>query len=239
MNRLEKTIVALDDMDANCVHRFLQSAEGKIKLVKMGPALFYTYGRAFVQEIQSAYNVDIFLDLKLHDIPNTVSGAIRSLASLPVRFLTVHLGGGPSMLKAALESCRVHLPSTALLGVSILTSLDEKEQKKIWGSQESSTLYKRLFDLSFEVNLHGTVLSPQELELFKTQEKKHARQLIKVTPGIRFNDEIAGGKSQDQKRISSPKQAFDLGTDFIVIGRSLTQAPHLPTRLRELNSEPL
>ena len=137
MKLTDRIIVALDNMNEEEVCTFLDKSKQTYKTVKIGLELFYLLGPDFVKKIHHQYGVDIFLDLKLHDIPNTVSKAIRSLRNLPVKFLTVHLTGGKNMLSEALEEAKHSLPDTKLLGVSFLTSLGPMILKR------SITLKKR------------------------------------------------------------------------------------------------
>ena len=232
MNILDKTFVALDGMDASAIEAFLTTTQGQITSVKIGSELFCAYGKEIVQEIGLKYRMKIFLDLKFHDIPATVTGAVESLQRLPITYLSVHLGGGESMLKEALRAGRRYLPSTSLVGISVLTSLGDSDIQKIWGEKKNA--YECLFRLALETGVPAVVLSGQELKLFKELESKQGRRLLKITPGIRFKDEIRQGLTQDQKRVLSPQEAFKRGADRIVMGRSLTKAEDIMTRLREL-----
>ena len=232
MKMLDKTFVALDGMDATAIEAFFKTTDGAVSSVKIGLELFCAYGREIVYEISLKYRMKIFLDLKLHDIPTTVSGAVKSLQGLPVSHLSIHLGGGEAMLKEALNSCNRYLPSTALVGVSVLTSLEDSDIQKLWGDKRRA--HECLFRLALETGIPAIVLSACELKLLKELEEEQGRSLLKITPGIRFEDEIRQGFTQDQKRILSPKEAFKQGADFIVMGRSLTKSKDLVTRLREL-----
>ena len=223
VSALGKTIVALDDMPREELDTFISRLQGRFSYLKIGIELFYAYGRDIVTETANASGAKIFLDLKIHDIPNTASKAIKSLQGLPIAFLTIHLGGGSAMIRSCLEAQRTYLPSTALLGVSILTSLDEKDIETLWGEHFSQRQYDRLFRVALSSAIAGVVLPPNELPLL-AKFRTPAGGLIKVSPGIRFADEIKTGSLGDQKRILSPEEALRKGADFIVMGRPLTKA---------------
>ncbi len=132
MKLIDRIIVALDNMNETEVYAFLDRSNHTYKTVKIGLELFYLLGPDLVKKIHDLYNVDIFLDLKLHDIPNTVKKAIRSLNGLPIKFLTIHLTGGRNMITEALDEASVSLPNTNLLGVSFLTSLGDQDFQEIY-----------------------------------------------------------------------------------------------------------
>lgn len=227
MKQIERTIVALDQMSINEIDIFLNKSNRKFTKVKIGLELFLKYGPNFINDIFNTYQVSIFLDLKLHDIPITVQMAIRSLKDLPLEFLTIHLGGGEAMLKTAMAEARASLPNTKILGVSFLTCLSEKDIQDIYGIEDTYSGFIRLFNLAHLAGLDGVVCSPYEVEIVKSINLS----LVTVTPGIRFSDE---NSPTDQKRVASPREAFNLGADFLVIGRSLTKAVDLEKRIHEL-----
>ncbi len=233
-----KVLVALDDMDMAQAMDFLDRSRGAFAHVKIGLELYYKLGPDFVRRVHGDYGLGVFLDLKLHDIPNTVRKAIRSLKNLPATFLTVHLGGGREMLNAAVEETFVSIPGCTLLGVSVLTSLGESDLMELWGTPigRKQEVFERLFNLGLSCKVPGMVLSAHELKLLQDCEAKSSREVIKVCPGIRFQDEIASGLIQDQKRVLSPQAAWQAGADYVVMGRSLTQLTkvELERRLREL-----
>ena len=233
-----KIFCALDNMNKEKVLNFIERAEGKLKNIKIGMELYYAEGPQFLEELQAKYDLKIFLDLKLHDIPNTVANAIRSLKGLPVDFLTIHTSGGTKMIKAALESAKENLPKAKVLGVSYLTSLADEDLKEMWDidQKEIPNAFHRFFDLGIKAGIDGFILSPLELEILKNVETKHSTKVLKVTPGIRFADEIASGITQDQKRVLDPIEAFNKGADFLVMGRSLNQAENLNLRIKQLNA---
>ncbi len=232
MSSMKNIFVALDNMNREEIFHFLDNSAGSISSVKMGLEIFNLYGREFVKEINSKYGVDIFLDLKLHDIPNTVSKAIKSLEGLPIKFLTIHLSGGLNMIKSSIESRNQYLPNCKILGVSILTSLDENDIESIWGVRDSKDLFLKLFSLANLAGADGVVCSPNELNILN--ELDH--NLISMCPGIRFQDEIDQQTTGDQKRVLSPSNAFSNGATYLVMGRSLTKSKNLKERILELES---
>jgi orotidine-5'-phosphate decarboxylase len=234
---MKKIVVALDNLTEDEIFLFLNKWPDDHKpTVKIGLEMFCSKGPEFVKRVYNRTGCDIFLDLKLHDIPQTVKKAVKSLEGLPITLLTVHLSGGRGMLEAAQEQAEVSLPGTTILGVSYLTSLDEKDFAEIWGVEPSgiNAAFERLFDLAINSGIGGVVSSPMELPILKSMEEKHGRKLVKVTPGIRFADEISGGNTQDQKRVETPDSALNKGANFLVIGRSLTKASDLDARITTL-----
>ena len=218
---LNNIIVALDQMTDKEALKFIEENKD-FKFYKVGLELYLRYGRNFLNEITKISDAEIFLDLKLHDIPRTVAKSIESLASLPLAFLTLHSTGGIEMMKLAEKYKREFLPETKLLGVSILTSLDHLDAKELFGLDNFDiTRLVRTMELA---EIGGMVCSGQDLDQFQTN-------LIKVCPGIRFEDEI----SHDQKRVLTPKEAFLKGADYLVMGRSLTQAKDLKLRIQQLS----
>lgn len=228
---LNQTIVALDQMSLEEIEIFLSHPQNNIQTVKIGLELFLKYGSSLVFKISRDYKKKIFLDLKLHDIPKTVEKAIHSLEGLPVNFLTVHLSGGEEMQRAALLQARKSLPECKILGVSFLTSLEEKDLFSLFGITDSKAAFLRLFAVAENSKIDGVICSPHEINLVKS----HYPRLLAITPGIRFKDEIDSKEIQDQKRIATPAEALKQGADYIVIGRSLTQAKNLSERINELN----
>jgi len=230
---LKQTIVALDQMGLEEIDYFLSRPENTLPTVKIGLELFVKYGADLVHKIHRDYKKKIFLDLKLHDIPITVERAIASLQNLPIDFLTIHLSGGEEMLRAALKQARISIPSCKILGVSFLTSLEAKDLNTLFGITNMEEAFLKLFKVADSSGIDGVICSPHEIALVK----KHYPQLLAITPGIRFSDEILTHKTQDQKRVATPQEAMQLGADFIVIGRSLTQAQDLSGRIAELDQK--
>lgn len=219
-------------MNADEIKHFLDLHGHHFKTIKIGLELYLKYGNQFILEMSQKYQKDIFLDLKLHDIPKTVEKAIHSLENLPIKFLTVHLGGGLSMLESSLNEIKKTNPTCQLLGVSFLTSLELKDLQMIYGIQNSDEAFLRLFKLAHESGISGVVCSAHELHLLKSLQTK----LIAVTPGVRFLDEINNQSLQDQKRVMDPLLAIKKGADYLVMGRSFTQSNHvkIETRIAQL-----
>jgi len=239
---LQKTIVALDNMSEVDLHHFLNRAK-EVPMLKIGLEMFCSHGPDFIKKIHQDYQKEIFLDLKLHDIPNTVKKAIRALKGLPLKFLTIHLSGGREMINQAVAQAQESLPDTHLLGVSYLTSLAAEDMQMIWGIQDPQLAFTKMFKLALSTKIPGLVLSAQELALLNTLEDQSTKSLIKVCPGIRFADELKSATNnshtQDQKRVATPQSALANGADYLVIGRSLTQAQDLAARISELQIPPI
>ncbi|PIP96505.1 MAG: orotidine-5'-phosphate decarboxylase [Bdellovibrio sp. CG12_big_fil_rev_8_21_14_0_65_39_13] len=229
MSKANNVIVALDNMTKEQALAFSSLKENTIPTVKIGLELFNHYGPEVIKEIYALSKKEIFLDLKLHDIPNTVEKAILGLDGLPIKFLTVHLSGGHEMLvraKAALEKIN---PQATLLGVSILTSLGAEDINEMSG-QDFNSAFQRLLNLAKRAGVSGLVSSAQELPFIADWEAAQNYKFTKVCPGIRFSDE----SSDDQKRVLTPQEAFKAGANYLVMGRSLTRAKNLAERISNL-----
>ena len=169
----------------------------------------------------------LFLDLKLHDIPNTVSSAIESLKTINPDFLTLHISGGEEMLKSTLKSIKKFNLKTKVLGVTLLTSLDGKDSKKIYGEKDTGKLIKKLALIASNAKIAGLICSGQDLKPLKSFKK-----LLKITPGVKLLD-----RSDDQKRVSFVHDALDNGANFVVIGRELINAKNPMKLLNEYNKK--
>ena len=215
----DKIIVPLDVPGAPEAARLVGQLAGMIDYYKIGLELFTRCGPGIVGEVRAAAGEGcrIFLDLKLHDIPNTVLHAVRAAAALEVDMLTVHLAGGGAMLRAAASAAGDNL---LLLGVSVLTSSDEATLREtgVAGSVEDQVL--RLAALGVESGLRGVVASPLEIRALRA---RLGDSLKIVTPGVR--PAVAGGPPDDQRRVLTPRQAVRAGADFLVIGRPITAQP--------------
>ena len=229
---MDKIIVALDQMTLEDIDAFLKRKDNPFSFVKIGLELFVKYGPDLVHKIHDEYHKKIFLDLKLHDIPITVSRAIASLKNLPIHMLTVHLGGGEKMLEEALIEARQSIPQCKILGVSFLTSLEAQDLKDVYGITNTNEAFTRLFSLAAKTKIDGVVCSPLEAKLLK----ENFSSLLAVTPGIRFEDEISAVNTQDQKRVATPKEAYKMGSDYLVMGRSLTKSNDLGQRVEMLKT---
>lgn len=209
-------IIALDLESKEKVDQFLDLFDEPL-YVKVGMELFYQTGPELISDIK-ARGHRIFLDLKLHDIPNTVGKAMEGLAKLEVDMVNVHAAGGTVMMQRALEGLRKHTPDTKLIAVTQLTSTTEEmlhDEQNIQTSIEDAVL--NYAQLAQQAQLDGVVCSPLEAELL-TQHL--GSDFLKVTPGIRPKD----AQTNDQKRITTPEEAKTNGSTHIVVGRPITQS---------------
>lgn len=200
----------------------LVGALEEARVFKVGLELFTAEGPALFKKIK-ALRKEVFLDLKLHDIPNTVAGAVRSAGGHGVRMMTIHTSGGREMMAAAAEMARrvsqeTGRPKPLLLGVTVLTSLKGGDLEEVGMNGDVAGQVLRLAGLAKDAGLDGVVCSPQEIEALR---REFGRDLVIVTPGIRPQWAAA----QDQKRIMTPAEAVDRGADYLVIGRPITGAP--------------
>ncbi|CCQ98649.1 Orotidine 5'-phosphate decarboxylase [[Clostridium] ultunense Esp] len=227
----ERLIIALDFPATEEARSFIERMEGEAVFYKVGMELFYQAGPSFIAELKEK-GLKVFLDLKLHDIPNTVKGAARSLARLGVDLITVHALGGGEMMEAAKEGVEsVHHPRGAvplLFAVTLLTSHDEKslrQELKIFSSISEMALH--LSSLAKTSGMDGIVSSAWEVEKVK---KNLGKDFLTLTPGIRK----VGDPSHDQKRPASPEEAGRLGADYLVLGRTVTKAADPAASFREI-----
>lgn len=213
--------VALDTPDVDKALALGESLKGKVGGLKLGLEFFMANGPQAVAQL-SALDLPIFLDLKLHDIPNTVAGALRSLAPLAPAFITLHAQGGAAMMEAAAKTVKEEADKLGtgrplLLGVTILTSLDSDDLKAQGGDGDVSAQVERLATLAQSSKIDGIVCSPFEVAAMRNILGEDAYLIV---PGIR----PAGAATGDQKRVMTPSEALDAGADILVIGRPITQA---------------
>jgi orotidine-5'-phosphate decarboxylase len=211
----ERIIVALDTDSPERALETVASLRGEVGLFKVGMELFPRGGPDLVRRIRDA-GAEVFLDLKFHDIPNTVAGAVRSAAALGVRFATVHASGGKAMLAAAARAAEG--TGATLLAVTVLTSLDSGDLAEIGFSGTAVESVLRLAGLASGEGIGGIVCSAQEVSAVRQRVGGGA---VLVTPGVRLPEDAAG----DQKRVVTPEDAVRRGADFIVVGRPITKAP--------------
>lgn len=216
MSDCSPIIVALDYHDAGLALAMARQLDPARVRVKVGKELFTGAGPAVIEQLQ-ALGFDVFLDLKFHDIPNTVAGAVRAAAELGVWMVNVHASGGSRMMRAAREALagRAHRP--LLTAVTVLTSLSAEDLAELGVSGEPRKQVCRLARLARDSGLDGVVCSAQEATLLREQ---CGADFCLVTPGIR----PAGSAGDDQRRVVTPKQAVALGVDYMVIGRPITKA---------------
>ena len=212
MNNSSPLILALDTSDLKTAHDWIESTRESIAIYKLGLEFFCTFGSKGVAEILSQHDVEIFLDLKLHDIPHTVAGATRTVSHLKPRFLTVHASGGAAMIASAVESA----PNTDITAVTILTSLSDEDVKDIGFTNNALHSAALLAALAVDAGARAIVCSPFEIEAIRNSV---GPKPIIITPGVRPADSKA---SDDQVRVMTPSQALTRGANFVVIGRPIT-----------------
>jgi orotidine-5'-phosphate decarboxylase len=224
-----RIIVSLDFADAESALQLIDKLDaGKCRL-KVGKELFTRVGPQFVEELVRR-DFDVFLDLKYHDIPNTVARACSAAAELGVWMLNVHASGGREMLSRARQATNESSNKPLLIAVTVLTSLSSEDLSEIGLEQSTDAQVRRLASLSQSAGLDGIVCSAQEA----AQMRENLGVDFKlVTPGIR----LADGSHDDQKRIMTPAKAISAGSDYLVVGRPITQAKDPLQVLLEIESE--
>ena len=216
-----KIIVALDINTIKEVERLLGILSPHVNIFKVGMELFYSCGTKAIDVIKK-YDKDIFLDLKFHDIPNTVKNSAKVAARLGVTIFNVHASGGRDMMSAALEGAeegseRLGQDRPRILGVTVLTSMDKESLHQVGINKAPEEQVLNLARLVKDSGLDGVVVSPKETAKVR---KAFGDDFLIVTPGVRPE----GNQKQDQKRVATPKEAIDAGADYIVIGRPITKA---------------
>ncbi|MDX1953033.1 MAG: orotidine-5'-phosphate decarboxylase [Verrucomicrobiota bacterium] len=222
-------IVALDVQESSRALELARALAGTVGALKIGSELFTIAGPEIVRQVR-ALGVPVFLDLKFHDIPNTVAQAVSSAVQLDVSMLTIHAGGGSAMMKAALEAARTsaakfNRPEPLLLGVTVLTSLSDAELGEVGLEPNAVEQVARLARLAVQSGMNGLVCSPKEVPVLRGFLPP-TFQL--VTPGIR----PAGSAMGDQKRTLTPREALEAGSNWLVIGRPICAAAD-PRRVAE------
>jgi orotidine-5'-phosphate decarboxylase len=212
----ERLIVALDSSSAQTALELTERLAGQCRWFKVGLELYVAAGPAIVETLVGR-GYSIFLDLKLHDIPNTVAGAVRSAAALGAKLLTVHAGGGPVMLTAAREAAEGCATAPKLLAVTVLTSMDAAQLAATGVARVPREQVELLARMGMTAGIDGFVCSPQEVALLR-EITGPAGTL--VTPGIR----PAGAEIGDQQRVATPAAALKAGSSYLVVGRPITQA---------------
>ena len=221
----KKIIVALDSNNLNDSGCLVDEIKNQVFAFKIGYEFFLNFGLDGYNQIKNK-KVNIFLDLKLHDIPNTIKNGIEAIANLNPYFTTIHITGGDEMQKIANSSKK----NVKVLGVSILTSIDSAQAEKYYSEKNINNLVVKFVKNALENKLDGVVCSPLEIELVK---KISSGKLIIVTPGIRPENY---NKNDDQKRIMSPKEAVNLGANYLVIGRPITHSSNPLLEITSINS---
>ena len=222
----KKIIVALDSSNLQKIKKIVYQLKEDAYAFKIGYEFFFNHGLDGYNQIKKICP-NIFLDLKLHDIPNTVNKGIKAINKLKPLLTTIHISGGDKMMKASL----IKNTNTKILGVSILTSLDTHQAKKYYNNKNVVQLVKKFVKNAKKQKLDGIVCSPQEI---KEIRKEVGDKFIIVTPGIRLDKEKQ--KNDDQKRVLSPNKAIENGANYLVIGRPIFNAKNPLKKLRKINS---
>ena len=220
---MSKTIiVAVDETQLENFQNVVDSLDSDLCMIKIGSVSFNALGH---QAILYASNkgFKIFLDLKLHDIPNTVKKSIKGLVSLPIDMMTIHTSGGLEMMKAAKNA--VDGTDIKIFGVTALTSLSDEDTSLIF-KRTAAEQVNTMLDLAEQAGIDGVVCSPHELSLVTKRES-----LLSITPGIRLKD-----SNDDQNRVMTPKDALKQGANFLVIGRPITEAKNIKEALLEIHN---
>ena len=212
----KRLIIALDFKNIDEMSHFISNLDPQKCIVKVGLQLFISEGPK-VLDFLSQRGFEIFLDLKLHDIPNTVRKSVEEISQYNVKLTTIHLQGGRDMIQAANQV----KGDTKILGVSLLTSLDDSDTRELYNN-DLEKQFNNLINLAKETKVDGIVCSSQELELITDPS------LIKVVPGIRNQE-----SSDDQKRVMTSSEAYSNGADYIVVGRPITQAKYIEEAVKD------
>jgi orotidine-5'-phosphate decarboxylase len=220
-------LCAIDTPDLARAQALITATAGAVGGVKLGLEFFAAHGPDGIRKAAGGQK-NVFLDLKLHDIPNTVAGAVKASLALDPLLLTIHCSGGPAMMRAAVEA---RGPArTKIVGVTVLTSLDDNDLTAVGQSKPAAEQVKRLALLAQESGLDGVVCSPQEVAMLRAACRK---DFLLIVPGIR----PAGAAIGDQKRVQKPRDAVAAGADYLVIGRPITEAPDPGAAARAIVAE--
>lgn len=222
-------IVALDYPQASAALALARRLSPALCRLKVGKELFTCSGPAVVEKLQSL-GFEVFLDLKFHDIPTTVAGAVRAAAALGVWMVNVHVSGGRRMMEAAVEALTVGSHRPLLIGVTVLTSMTDEDLLELGYNAPAAQLVQSLAVLAADCGLDGVVCSALESAVLR---QTHGREFCLVTPGIR----LSGDEAADQRRVVTPAAALALGSDYLVIGRSITAAADPLAALQRVHQE--
>jgi orotidine-5'-phosphate decarboxylase len=226
-----RIFVSIDTPEIESARTLAGQVAGIAGGIKLGLEFFVAQGPAGIRAVVSGIDLPLFLDLKLHDIPNTVAAAVRSVLPLQPHFLTLHAGGGPAMMRAAAEAAAMtDLRRPKLLGVTVLTSLDEDDLIAVGQTVPMLDQVRRLASLAQSAGLDGVVCSPAEVAALRSD---CGPDFVLMVPGIR----PAGSATGDQKRVMTPRDAVAQGADYLVIGRPITQAPDPAQATRNIVEE--
>lgn len=225
---LSPVIVALDYDNIDIAKHFVAKLSPSTCRLKVGKEMFTLFGPDWVRYLVDK-GFDVFLDLKFHDIPNTVAKAVAAASKLGVWMVNVHASGGPDMIYAAKDATQQATNSPLLTAVTVLTSMDERQFSSVYGTQDIADKVTQLALMSEQSGADGVVCSAKEAVLLR---EKVAQEFCLVTPGIR----PAGSQTDDQKRIMTPVDAMQAGVNYLVIGRPITKADNPASALQLINS---
>ncbi len=228
--QIKKVICALDTSDLDSALEMVRRLSPHVGAFKIGHALTLPHGLGVIDWLREAGAERIFLDLKFHDIPNSVALAVREASKYGVWMMTLHTAGGQAMMSAAVEEARAYAPDVAplLVGVSVLTSLDQKMLTQDLGvDRDLEDHMRRLSELAVQSGLDGVVCSAQEVKMIR---EAIGHEGVIVTPGIR----PAASNNHDQARVGTAQQALEDGASYLVIGRALSDAPDVEQALENL-----
>lgn len=230
---VRKVICALDTGDLDEARSITRKLAPFVGAFKVGHALTLQHGLEVLNSLQDAGANRVFLDLKFHDIPNSVALAVREATKRGVWMMTLHISGGEAMMSAAVEEARAHSEEAGplLVGVSVLTSLDERALGQLGVNRPLPEHAVELSELAIRCGLDGVVCSPHEIAPIR---QAIGNRGVIVTPGIRLQQ----GDVHDQRRVGSAMQALSDGADYLVIGRALTESENVESTLAELGFEP-
>ena len=223
----KKIIVAIDLDNLKKTISLVKKLKNEVFGFKIGHEFFYNFGIDGYKKIYKLHP-KIFLDLKLHDIPNTVNKGLKAILNLKPHFTTIHISGGDEMQKI---TNLYKNKKTKILGVTILTSLNEKQTLKYYNEKNLKHLVKKYASYARNNNLDGLVCSPLEI---KTVREEVGEEMILVVPGIRPENNMSK-KNEDQKRVLTPKEAVNLGADYLVIGRPIIQSKDPLKTIKKIN----
>jgi len=207
-------VLAVDTPDLSTAIEWVKATQEHISVFKLGLEFYLTFGADGVKAVMDVTDSDLFLDLKLHDIPHTVSGAAKAVTHLAPKFLTVHASGGQAMVKAAVDA----MPNTCITGVTILTSLSEQDVQEVGFSSDALNSAVSLAKVAISAGAAAIVCSPLEIKAVRAAVGKSATI---ITPGVRPAEMVG---SDDQQRTMTPEDAITAGANYVVIGRPITQS---------------
>ena len=218
-------ICAIDTTDIAVAKNLAQAVKNSVSAIKIGLEFFTANGAAGISAVVG--DIPLFLDLKFHDIPNTVAGAIRATAGINTFMMTVHTAGGKAMMRASVDAAKTLKNQPLIVGVTVLTSLDEADLKNIGVKANLQDQVKKLASLAQDSGLDGIVCSAHEIEILRAECGKDFKLVV---PAIR----PMGSAASDQKRLMTPQEALAKGADYLVIGRPITESPNPANAARDI-----